>query len=184
MARSNSYFSALDMDEPEFQLGPSLIAGGATSASEGAGSAAPSHGAAGAAGPALAAASSAGFDLSAVADEILAQSNSLPATSEAKAWDFSGLATTTAEEREAMEKEAVEREKARKATVEARLAALHERERAELAERLHMAEVSHKQRVRRLEAKVKGEVVVERMASKFDRKLEAKKRRNQAKHAY
>jgi hypothetical protein len=214
MARRQNYFQALDMDEPEFVMGPSLIAshaaaagGAAVTANVGLGAASAAHGGAGRTGctsdcssgectscggsTATArgmgkdgAGGGAGLDLSSVADEILSQAKALGPTSAAAAWDFSGLAATTAEERAAMEKAAADAERAKKETLAARLADLHERERVEMAERLHMAEVSHRERVRRLESKTKGQGVLDRAATKYDRKMNAKKRRNQAKHSY
>lgn len=104
------------------------------------------------------------------------------------AWDFSSLKESTAAAKDSLMKEIEEegkkQEQGEKALTDSeKLAKLYAEEKAALQEQMSAADLRHRQRVRRLQEKSKGEAFADRMHSKLD-KLKAKnKARNKAKHA-
>jgi hypothetical protein len=118
------------------------------------------------------------LSLSDVATEILKEAEKLPAVSGDSAWDFSTLAATAASARVRLEEDVIVNKK----IYESRLAAIHETDRDRISEHLSKADISHKQRVRKMQEHTKGKDFKEKMSARMSRGDSKRRMRNKAKH--
>jgi len=119
------------------------------------------------------------LDLAAVTSELAAAAEGMGARAADAAWDFSGLAASAASERAAIEAEAEARQRA----FESRLTALAEEDKPLMHERMSKADLSHKQRVRKLTSSLRGGDFSSKLAVKSATANARRRARNQARHS-